>query len=189
MGIKSRIFKKQFEKKNKKMFFNDPFYTTNFSPRYNTISQYANRTCNCPECRPSARRVHAQQTRREMPRRRQVPNRQINVPNPEEWFHQQNQTAKEPRKKPRKPQKTVLKPFQNQSRSQISTTNLKKMPPKPVEIPVEIVNAPKVQQKKAEKIGDRKILIDMENLILEELSTPIEIKEDPFHADEEIIIP
>merc|ERR1712047_211084 len=75
----------------------------------NTISQYANRTCNCPECRPSARRVPVQQTRRDMPRRRQVPDRQINVPNPEEWFHQQNQTAKEPRKKSRKPQKTVRK--------------------------------------------------------------------------------
>merc|ERR1712004_901901 len=108
MGIKSRIFKKQFEKKNKKMFFNDPFYTTNFSPRYNTISQYANRTCNCPECRPSARRVPVQQSRRDMPRRRQVPDRQINVPNPEEWFHQQNQTAKE-QAVPKNGPKTVSK--------------------------------------------------------------------------------
>merc|ERR1712047_91548 len=141
----------------------------------NTMSQYANRTCNCPECRRSARQVPVQQTRRDMPRRRQVPDRQINVPNPEEWFHTQNKTAKEPRKKSRKP-------FQNPSRPQISTTI-------PEKIPVEIVNAPKIQQKKAEKIGDRKILTDMENLILEELSTPIEIKEDPFHADEEIIIP
>merc|ERR1712047_189712 len=186
MGIKTPNIKKYFEKKIEKMFFNDPFYTTNFSPRYNTMSQYANRTCNCPECRPSARRVPVQQSRREMPRRRQVPNRQINVPNPEEWFHQQNQTAKEPHRKPRK---TVRKPFQNPSRPQISTTIPEKLPPKPVEIPVEIVNAPKIQQKKAEKIGDRKILTDMENLILEELSTPIEIKKDPFHADEEIIIP
>merc|ERR1712004_341949 len=130
MGIKSQIFKKQFEKKNKKMFFNDPFYTTNFSPRYNTISKYANRTCNCPECRPSARRVPVQQSRREMPRRRQVPDRQINVPNPEEYFHLQNQTLKEPRKKSRKPQKTVRKPFQNPSRPQISTTIPEKLPPK-----------------------------------------------------------
>merc|ERR1712004_494264 len=189
MGIKVKFSKNNLKKKKKKMFFNDPFYTTNFSPRYDTISKYANRTCNCPECRPSARRVPVQQSRREMPRRRQVPNRQINVPNPEEWFHQQNQTAKEPHKKPRKPQKTVRKPFQNPSRPQISTTIPEKLPPKPVEIPVGIVNAPKIQQKKAEKIGDRKILTDMENLILEELSTPIEIKEDPFHADEEIIIP
>merc|ERR1712047_129102 len=150
MGIKTPNIKKYFEKKIEKMFFNDPFYTTNFSPRYNTISQYANRTCNCPECRPSARRVPVQQTRRDMPRRRQVPDRQINVPNPEEWFHQQNQTAKEPRKKSRKPQKTVRKPFQNPSRPQISTTIPEKLPPKPVEIPVEIVNAPKIQKKKAE---------------------------------------
>merc|ERR1712157_567184 len=189
MGIKSQIFKKKTLKKNKKMFFNDPFYTTNFSPRYNTMSQYANRTCNCPECRPPARRVPVQQSRREMPRRGQVPNRQINVPNPEEWFHQQNQTVKETPRKPRKPQKTVQKPPQKQSRPKISTTNPEKVPPKPVEIPVEIVNAPKTRQKQAEKVGDRKILTDMENLILEELSTPIEIKEDPFHADEEIVIP
>ncbi|CBY32802.1 unnamed protein product [Oikopleura dioica] len=164
------------------MFFNDPFYTTNFSPRYNTMSQYANRTCNCPECRPAPRRK--QQNRREMTQRRHVPDREMYVPNPEEWFHQQNQTVAEPRKKPRK--KIVNKPPQNPPKTTTNNEKPKKMPKKTVKIPIQIVNSPK---KQPEKVGDRNILADMENLILEELSTPIEIKEDPFHVDEEIVIP
>ena len=169
------------------MFFNDPFYATNFSPRYNTMSRYANRTCNCPECRPACAPRRVPQSRRAMPARRQIPERQMYVPNPEEWFHEQKQTAQEPRKKPRK--KIAKKTPQNLPKAKISDEKLIKPPKKPVQIPIEIVNAPKNQQKQAEKVGDRKILTEMENLILEELSTPIEIKEDPFHADEEIVIP
>ena len=168
------------------MFFNDPFYTTNFSPRYNTMSQYADRTCNCPECRPACAPRRVQQNRRAMPTRRQVPERQI-VTNPEEWFHEQNQTVQEPRKKPRK--KIAKKTSLNPPKAKISDEKPIISPKKPVKIPIEIVNAPKNQQKQAEKVGDRKILTKMENLILEELSTPIEIKEDLFYADEEIVIP
>ncbi|CBY10747.1 unnamed protein product [Oikopleura dioica] len=166
------------------MFFNDQFYTTNFSPRFSTMSQYANRTCNCPECRPAPRRK--QQSRREMPQRRHIPDREIFVPNPEEWFHLQNQTVAEPRKKPRK--KIVKKPPQNPPKT-TNNEKPKKLSKRPIEIPIEIVSTPKSQKQRAEKVGDRNILADMENLILEELSTPIEIKEDPFHVDEEIVIP
>ena len=169
------------------MFFNDPFYTTNFSPKYNTMSQYANRTCNCPECRPGCALRREQQSRRAMPTRRQVPERQMYVPNPEEWFHEQNQTVKGSRKKPRK--KIAKKLPANPPKAKNIDEKPIKSPKKPVRIPMEIVNAPKNQQKQPEKVGDRKILTEMENLILEELSTPIEIKEDPFHADEEIVIP
>ena len=108
--------------------------------------------------------------------------------NPEEWFHEQNQTASESRKKPRK---KIAKKNPSSPPSSIRGDKPVKSPKKPVQIPIEIVNVAKNQteQKQAEKIGDRKILTEMENLILEELTTPIEIKEDPFHADEEIVIP
>ena len=151
------------------------------------MSQYADRTCNCPECRPACEPRRVQQSRRAIPARRQVPERKKNVPNPEEWFHEQNKTAQEPRKKPRK--KITIKLPANPPKAKNIDEKPIKSPKKPVRIPIEIVSAPKSQQKQAEKVGDRKILTEMENLILEELSTPIEIKEDPFHADEEIVIP
>ncbi|CAG5080595.1 Oidioi.mRNA.OKI2018_I69.PAR.g9657.t1.cds [Oikopleura dioica] len=161
------------------MFFNDPFYTTSFRPNYSSMAQYADRTCNCPDCRPP-RRQPRQQQRRTQPVRQQQ--RLFQDPFFEEF--QPSRTVRQERPKKNQPSKA------NNSQSKSTKPPVPKpqkarTKKKPVEIPVEIV---KEGQPVQEKVGDRKILTNMENLVIEELSTPIEIKEDPFYADEEIVI-
>ncbi|CAG5080598.1 Oidioi.mRNA.OKI2018_I69.PAR.g9658.t1.cds [Oikopleura dioica] len=52
--------------------------------------------------------------------------------------------------------------------------------------PVEIKN--QQSPSKSNKVGDRKNLTNKADFFIEELSAPIKVKEDLFHADEEIVI-
>lgn len=177
------------------MFFSDPFYTSNFSPRYSTMSQYADRVCNCPECHATTASRRPQQTRRNPPARAQIRDfgQRGLFQNP--FFEENSRPARKAREEPRLTKKKSKKPkTESQAHAPKSPTHQEKMqktPKKPVEIPIKIVNprSPDLQQREQEIVGDRKILSNLENLVIEELSTPVEIKEDPFHADEEIEIP